>query len=190
MEELGILWAEPMDAIAIQSRYSNTPEKPHVTLAWGVPRAKYDVIGLTTSIYLDAECWSDRIQAVRCTLQAGIPFELEIPHLTVSWVDGVAPRESTAMLQRVHDQQPIEQILPCKIEWVPLQDSAVAWRIKALEAIAHHSSVYKAAEALGVARTTLSSRFNKLPKGHPDRVAYKALVAQHKGGWKAGRSRK
>jgi hypothetical protein len=190
MIDLGILWAVvDLHAVPYMPRYPNRAETPHLTLAWGVPRAKYArAEGSNPWIRLDAECWSDRLQAIRCQLREGIPFEGKIPHITLSWVDGAKPVESAEMLTREHRSRPIGVSVPGRIEWVPLQDSAVAWRIKSLEAIEANGSVNKAAQSLGIGASTMRGWFKKLGEDHPDRVAYERLAIS-KGGWQKGRSR-
>jgi hypothetical protein len=169
---LGILWAEPLSPLPTQPLHSNVVAVPHVTLAWGVEPGKYDVEGVVTSIYFESDCWNDRTQAVTCQLQLGIPFELAIPHLTVSWIDDTRPVESTEMLRRKHKSKPMEVLTPCQIKWIAFPDSAAIWRQKALGAIEQSNSMYEAARALGVPRSTLRSRFENLPGEHPDRVRY------------------
>lgn len=190
-EPLGILWAEPLEPLPVQPIYPNTPASPHVTLAFAVTREAYDIIGLPTSIWFQSECWNDRIQAIRCQLQHGIPFELSIPHLTVSWIDGVEPVESTKMLQFEHQSRALGDLLiPCEIKWVELEDSARAWRSKALAAISQHTSINSACESLGLPRSTVQGWFKDLPSDHPDRLRYEQLARRNPGGWKRGRSRK
>jgi len=176
---LGMLVADPLTAIDVRPLYPNTPQHPHVTLAWGVGQGKYQEFEKEiASVFLAEECWSDRIQAVRCQLQLGIPFELEIPHLTVSWIDGTKPVESTEMLRRKHQSTPMGVLIPCQIKWVALRDGAAVWRQKALAAIERTSSMYEAARSLGVARSTLRSRFENLPSEHPDKARY--FKAKHR----------
>jgi hypothetical protein len=181
--DLGILWVELnlRDFTHYTPTFPNTPKTPHVTLAWGIPQNKYD-LGEEVSIYLDSECWSDRIQAIRCQLPEGIPFEGKIPHITLSWVDGAKPIESAEMLIRKHRSTPIQTSITGVITWEPLADSAIAWRIKVLEALQEHKSSNRAAKALGIGATTIRRMFDTLPVDHRDRVAYDALVGQNKGG--------
>lgn len=190
---LGILWAEPQEALGVLPKFPNTPKTPHITLAWGVTEAKYaEVLGLTTSVHFQDECWNNQIQAVRCVLQPGIPFEHEIPHCTISWVDGGKPLESTAMLQRDHSSESLDLIVPCEIQWVELKDSVGAYRQKILGLMTSGQSLNKACAELKLPPSTARGWFTRLPSEHQDLVQYQKLVKGNKsrlGGWKLGRSR-
>ncbi|MBD2057808.1 hypothetical protein H6F88_17575 [Oculatella sp. FACHB-28] len=38
----GILWAVPLQPIAVESRYPNRPDIPHITLQYGVERKDWE----------------------------------------------------------------------------------------------------------------------------------------------------
>ena len=189
LNPLGIFQAIPLELPAVTPRFDRRPDRPHVTLAWGVPEKKYDVAEPVTSIYFDAECWDDRIQAIRCQLQAGIPFESHIPHCTISWAAGVKPVEATKMLQCEHQGAPVGQWVDCTLIWVPLIDSVRAYRQKILKLLAHQS-MGAACEQLELKPSTARGWFKRLPEDDPDRVLYEAFVRGNKGGWKAGKKRR
>lgn len=73
---------------------------PHVTLAYGVSAEQYaDFIGRQVPIMLTGVAHSERVQAVAVELPEGIPFAgNHLPHITVSFADGVKPVEAGAFL--------------------------------------------------------------------------------------------
>ncbi|MBD2156286.1 hypothetical protein [Leptolyngbya sp. FACHB-16] len=117
----GILWAVFQTPVTIPRRHPNG-EPHHITLQYGVEREQFShLIGHQFEAIITAETWSDRIQALWAYIPSGYPRCNRFPHITVSWVDGVEPVESNALLEqwKQHNHRFISPhlVVPCRVEF-------------------------------------------------------------------------
>jgi hypothetical protein len=145
----GILWLAPITSIAVPARYGNT-QRQHITLAYGVESEQYaDIIGLPSSVGIEAECWDEEVQAVSVVLQNWLPCHNKYPHIAISWVDGSTPVKANVMLESKHQSAPLEwAMLPCMIEFIEWQPCIIrsSWRDRPLRQCLH---VWKTGELKG-----------------------------------------
>lgn len=117
----GILWAVPLQPINIDRAFPIIPHE-HCTLWYGCDRAEIEeYIGTIFTASIVGVGQSDRIQAAQALLPAGIPFVQSIPHITLSYCEGVAPVESAEMLQTATEVDPIEMMATFRIEFFEFQ---------------------------------------------------------------------
>lgn len=117
----GILWAVPLSPVKIPRVYPVIPHE-HITLQYAISRKDVDdQIGAIFTAPIIGVTHNDRIQAAKVILPAGIDFRLKIPHITLSMQDGVAPIESTAMLEEASSFEEIEQRVTFRIEFFEFQ---------------------------------------------------------------------
>lgn len=108
----GILWAEPLQPITLPPLFDCHPHQ-YITLAYDVAQSKYaDSIGVIFSAPAVSIAHNDLAECLRFILPAGIPFEMEHPHLTLSFPQGSAPVQSRIMLgsadfREVHFTEPV-----------------------------------------------------------------------------------
>lgn len=118
----GILWVAIPNKGEGDVKYNNIPHS-HVTLQFGVeltPELR-GLIGKKTSVKVIADCWSDRIQAYKVALESDVVGMCRnaIPHMTLSFQDGVKPVESNAMLSADHSESPLDIEVEGVIEFKP-----------------------------------------------------------------------
>jgi len=100
----GILWAVPLQPIAIEPRYPNRPDIPHITLQYGVERKDWvQWEGREFQAVLWELAWNVRVEALRIKLPDEIPCCNLFPHLTLSWIEGAEPKESNEMFSNPHE---------------------------------------------------------------------------------------
>jgi hypothetical protein len=114
----GILWGVIQSPLTITKRYPyGTPH--HVTLQFGVEREDWidweGKVFLASTLY---EAWNGKIQAVALKLPKDIPCQIQTPHISISWCDGIKPYESNTMLASEFDSQIIVSAYKFKIEFL------------------------------------------------------------------------
>ncbi len=114
----GILWGVIQSPLTIPKRYPyGTPH--HVTLQFGVEREDWKHWEsrefVASTLY---EAWNGKIQAVTLRLPKSIPCQIETPHISISWCDGIKPYESNTMLASEFDSQIIVSTYKFKIEFL------------------------------------------------------------------------
>ena len=106
----GILWAVLQDPIGVQPLFSNG-NPHHCTLVYGANREDWDEwIGREFDAEIYRLAANNRIQAFGINLPSAVPFTGKVPHITISWADGVTPVESADMLLGAH----------WKLSWQPV----------------------------------------------------------------------
>jgi hypothetical protein len=116
----GIVWAVIQDPAALKlviPRYE-VVQCHHITLQYGVSLDRWwRWVGLEFTAIGLAECWNDRIQAVRVQLPAPILCVNQHPHITVSHQVGVAAKEANQMLADQYESVALNLIVPVWIEF-------------------------------------------------------------------------
>lgn len=72
----------------------------HVTLLFGAFQDEHtEILGEEFQIAVISHCWNDRIQALRVDLPVYLEQECQnrVPHITLSWEDGVSPVEANSL---------------------------------------------------------------------------------------------
>ena len=122
----GILWLSLPTHTQVAPAHRLFPNRPnhvHVTLQFGVSREDVPeaVLGRLFPVTFVANCYNDRIQALRVELPEEVHqlCNNEHPNMTVSMADGVRPVESNAMLAGEHVSEPASFELPLVCEFQP-----------------------------------------------------------------------
>jgi hypothetical protein len=92
----------------------------HVTLQFGVNREDWmHLIGCNVEVNVVANCWNDKVQALRVIL----PEEFDAicgnvhPHITISTADNVRPVESNNMLSSEHHEAPVQFVMQTTVDF-------------------------------------------------------------------------
>lgn len=116
----GIVWAVIQDPAVLKPvtpRYE-VVRCHHITLQYGVSLDRWwRWVGLEFAAIGLADCWNDRIQAVRVQLPATIPCMNPHPHITVSHQVGVSAKESNQMLADKFASIAVNLVVPVCIEF-------------------------------------------------------------------------
>lgn len=128
----GILWAVLTEPLSIDRRFS-CGEPHHVTLAYGAEKTDFQMwLGTLIPVGCTFEWWGDgssltakQIQAVQVTLPPNVPFKLEVPHISVSWAEGVQAVEATAMIRSPSSHlRQFRRQLEARIEFYEWQEAS------------------------------------------------------------------
>lgn len=116
----GILWLSLKDQILPVDNIYQPATHLHVTLQFGVNREEFEhLIGQDVQVLAVANCWNDKIQALRVNLPdkfSQICGNLH-PHMTISHGQDVRPVESNNMLNSEHNEQLIQFVMQTTVEF-------------------------------------------------------------------------
>jgi hypothetical protein len=119
----GILWlALDSHTFPVECIY-NPVQHLHVTLEYGVNYESCNfLIGRKVEVIAVANCWNDKVQALRVNL----PPEYDAicdnvhPHMTISTADNVRPVESNNMLSGEYNELPVQIVMQTTVDFIIL----------------------------------------------------------------------
>lgn len=127
-QQRGIFWLSLVDQDGdnlqreIPQVFVNQAQHFHITLQHNVPLTEEIAQFLWTQpieIPVTANCFNDRIQAVRVELPENIRSLCQNahPHMTISMVPGARPVQSNVMLDSTPVEQPLQVVLQFRFEF-------------------------------------------------------------------------
>jgi hypothetical protein len=116
----GILWLSLNQQISPVDCIHNPASHLHVTLKFGANLQDWEhLIGQHVDVVAVANCYNDRVQALRVILPSDFDTICanDHPHMTLSTADNVRPVESNNMLASEHNEQPVEFVMQTTVEF-------------------------------------------------------------------------